>query len=411
MKSLFLGLGKVNTAIADYLQGERKAFVEEAGGLGVYEPDVNGRGWKKTDQVFATFDTFDWAPLLPAKVFISPGVDPRRPFFKKLSAYEIRELDLFSKHFKGRTIAVTGTDGKSTFTSQLGELLKRAMPDKKIFVGGNLGVAMMEALLTEPYDLAVLEISSFQAERLRETKLDLAVLLNLDTDHLDRYDRVEDYHLAKWQLLEHAEACLYPSELVPPMPLRKIKEVNYSNHESLDVLLQKTFSYLGCVWGFKIESDFYDNLPRLPHRMEEWSDQAGRVFIDDSKATTVHAVCYALRQTQPRFEKVRLVLGGRYKGDDFSKLVPLLRASDEIFVCGEAGGLILKHLSEFKGLKESHSTLAEALKAVLPKMRARDCLLLSPGCSSYDQFKNFEERGRFFISEIKKVHAIQKNSR
>src|SRR5260221_545642 len=97
-------------------------------------------------RISGDFDSIDWADYLPAKVFISPGVDPRRPFFRQVKKYEVRELEYFCSHFPGKIIAITGTDGKSTFTLQLGEVLKRALPQKRIFVGGNLGIAMADGL-------------------------------------------------------------------------------------------------------------------------------------------------------------------------------------------------------------------------------------------------------------------------
>lgn len=392
MSTLFLGLGKVNQSLSSCVDGEKWAFVEESASVCVYER--LGNRWELRFREAGSFDTFAWSRWLPADVFLSPGIDPRRPFFKSIEAYEKRELDFFSKRFSGDIIAVTGTDGKSTLTVQLGELLRRALPDKHIFVGGNLGTAMADAL-KDFYDLAVLEVSSFQCERLRETRLSAAIIANLDIDHLDRYDSVQDYHAAKWHMLSFADHVFYPHECRPVSSLPR-SEAYYSNQDSLTDILKAVSSSLAGILEFNWNEDLLRDLPVLPHRFEVEMRSDGCIIVDDSKATTVHAVLYALRRVREFKGRLHLILGGRYKGDDFSPIGNLLTGADRLEVYGEAAGIITEALRSGVENMRVWPTLNALLDGVLPHLKKDDILLLSPGCSSFDEFENFEERGDFF---------------
>jgi UDP-N-acetylmuramoylalanine--D-glutamate ligase len=398
VKTLFLGLGKVNQSIANHVEGEKVALVEEEGAVAVFQPNSEKK-FCQIQKISGSLDTIDLTKFLPARVFISPGIDPRRPFLKQVAEYEVRELTFFCSRFRGKIIGITGTDGKSTFTKQLGEILKRALPQKKIFVGGNLGIGMADALSRE-WDIAVLEISSFQAERIRSARLHAAVLINLDIDHLDRYDSLEDYHRAKWNLLKHASEIFYPTSLPVPFDL-PASLAKYDNRESIPEILKRVSQQLAKTLDFEWRDELALDLPTLPHRLQTWQASSGHTFVNDSKATTVHAVMYGLQQVQVKFRRVHLILGGKYKGDDFTRLSPLLRDTDEILIVGEASAEIQKQMSRVKAKVHIYGTLRSCLEKFLPSMKATDCLLLSPGCSSYDEFENFEERGEFFLQKVK----------
>ncbi len=439
MTNLFLGWGRVTQALANCVNGDYWVFDEVAGQLLVGK---NGTDFQSLD---GNFDTFDWAPYLPAQVFLSPGIDTRRPFFKHLESYEVRELDFFCGRFKGAIIAITGTDGKSTATYQLGEILRRALPEKCIFVGGNIGCAMAHALKPgDNYDIAVLEVSSYQCERLKTSRLDYAIILNLDVDHLNRYDTLADYHRAKWNLLRFAENLCYPTDVQPMgdgVEFARLKEkeewplrdhqpfrsscVYFSQTEELSVVIRRLAERLAQHWNFSLSAEMLEHLPKLPHRLEAFESAQGLACLDDSKATTVHATLYGLRYAQNRYAGVVLLLGGRDKGDDFSRLRSALRAGDLVLVFGEARDTIIQQLNgeeiQDSSMKEELSgpalvsenskpagettrlhvfrSLREALEWCQSQAwSSSTCLLLSPGCSSFDEFKNFEERGRFFKS-------------
>ncbi len=402
MEILFLGLGRVNMALARVFQSEGSqdlwALDESQAGVKLLKCDgVDAQGQPQFSEKRLLKGSFDslGADIFDAKqIFVSPGIDPRRPFFSKIEANEVRELDFFCSRFNGRIIAVTGTDGKSTFTFQLGEILKRHLPNKKIFVGGNLGNAMNLALLSS-YDIAVLEVSSYQCERLKKTCLDAAIILNLDIDHLDRYHSLGDYHYAKWQLLRTAKRSFYPADQSPAVPCG-VSSASYLNNESLQEILLKVGAVLSEDFQFEWNAELVKNLPRLPHRLQRFQDAGGRWIINDSKATTVHACIYALGILRREFPKLNLILGGVYKGDDFSRLKEFLRPEDRVIIYGEARHIIDRQI-EFHSQRCLVESLAVALKTVSPKLTSGDCLLLSPACSSFDEFEDFEDRGRFFV--------------
>ncbi|MBN8555331.1 MAG: hypothetical protein J0L93_07800 [Deltaproteobacteria bacterium] len=384
MKSLFLGRGKVNSSIAQFLSEDH--FLDEASGI--------------------SFDEVDWKNYLPAKVFVSPGIDPRRPFFKKISTYEVKELDFFCEHFKKPIIAITGTDGKSTLTTQLGEVLRRALPQKKIFIGGNLGTPMFEAF-KENFDIAVLEISSFQAERLKTADLHSAILINLASDHLDRYDSLEDYYGAKWHLLSKAKQVFFPTNL-SKTPKNLKNKAAYKNEDSLLDILKNIVSVLAQDFQFEVREKLFEDLPKLPHRLQAFRENVGRrVFVNDSKATTVHATLYALQQLHQKYRGVFLILGGKSKGESFRPLLKELKSEDKLFIVGEARDILMEQTAAFAGSRSIFLSLSDLLQSLLPELPPDTCLILSPACSSYDEFENFEERGDFFLQKVRERFSIE----
>lgn len=408
MKSLFLGLGKVNHSISKNRRGLKRALVESETGLEISQA-IDDEPWRVVDRMKGDFDSYDFTQELPADVFISPGIDPRRSFFKQVSNFEIRELDEFCSRFRGRVICITGTDGKSTFTLQLGEILKRVFTNQKIFVGGNIGTAMFDAF-HEAYELAILEVSSFQCERLKKANPDVAILLNLAIDHLDRYDSIEDYFSAKWHLILQSKVAIYPSGVEIPSSLQA-SPCRYKNDAPILEILKSVVSYLAEVWGFEIRPNLFENLPTLPHRLELYhAPQGNKYFVNDSKATTVHAVRYGYERLRDQFAGIALILGGKFKGDDFRVLAGHLRASDRLLLCGEARNEIYSQVAGSPAPISVYLTLEDLLRSAIDELGPQQCLMLSPGCSSYDEFENFEERGNYFLSEVRKRFDLKRIS-
>ncbi len=398
--TLFLGLGKSNLGLASVVSGEKLAFVEREDGLLEILEYRSGK-FETIETQHGGFDSFDWNRYAFSQVFVSPGIDPRRPFMKVLGCKEKRELDFVRERFQGKVLVITGTDGKSTMTVQSGEILKRAFPHKKIFVGGNLGIPMAE-LLNDAYDWAVLEVSSFQAERIQDSCFDYGVLLNLAPDHLDRYNSLDDYYAAKWGLISRAQVCYFPGELIRPNFCHSVTSADFSNDEEISVILRLVMTSLLQKEGAATQPSLFERLPKLPHRQEVWKDQQGAFFINDSKATTVHATAYALKHLSQKFSRLHWILGGRFKGDDFSILLPMLRKTDSVYVVGEASSVIQKQL---QGRGQVYTSLKDCLSQVTGQIRSGEAFVLSPACSSYDEFNNFEERGHFFLKEIERARG------
>jgi UDP-N-acetylmuramoylalanine--D-glutamate ligase len=326
-------------------------------------------------------------------LYLSPGIDPRRSFARDLRDLEEREVDLFCANFKGKTVVVTGTDGKSSLCLQLGYLLRKAFDKQKIFIGGNIGRPMIEAL-SSPYDWAVLEVSSFQAERLKSAQFNYGILTNLAPDHLDRYDSLEDYYEVKRQLVARAHQSWVPG-------------VNtYSENSEISEILKVVAFEITQAEGLRWNSDWLSDLPVLPHRQEACRDRFGERWVNDSKATNVHAARYGYEIWSQKSDSVLWLLGGRPKGEDFRPLFQSFRDCDRVCLWGEAREALVRAALD-AGLKKdqihTQPSLREGISWVLGDQRPGELVLLSPACSSYDEFQNFEERGDFFFQELQKL--------
>lgn len=387
MSTLFFGKGLVATSMARQLGGEQLCLAEEPTGLGLYEWRDSAWMQLKFHQG-RNFESFDYSTLGYERVILSPGIDPRRLFFVGLKDKEVRELDLFSEKFKGQTIVITGTNGKSSFTYYLGQLFQHYFGKKKVFVGGNLGTACFDCFDRGGVEWAVLEVSSYQAERLKSAAFDFGVLLNLGVDHLDRYDTLEDYHQAKIDLMKHSKAIAL-GRTVQGWGLRPELILG-------DDLKNAATTFFKHFIDSQMSSDF--NFQDLPHRQEKIIDGFGRCHINDSKATNVEASLYALRAFENQLSNAVVILGGRSKGDDFQILKGLLSKCARVLVYGEARHEIE---SALRGLNVSgYLSLASLLKNEKPRLAPSEFFLLSPACSSFDEFSNFEERGLFFKTSL-----------
>jgi UDP-N-acetylmuramoylalanine--D-glutamate ligase len=238
--------------------------------------------------------------------------------------------------------------------------------------------------------LAVLEVSSFMAERLRRARFDWGVLLNLYPNHLDRYNSLQDYYRAKWGLLERSATKFFPKDVENVLSLHS--DLEFSQEESSLFLLQHVAQR---VDPQLVEIDL-KRLPSLAHRQEFWMASDGRAYVNDSKSTTVQSTLAALRQFQPRFERIHLILGGKDKGDDFSRLLKILRSSDSVWIYGVSAEKIQNDLKSFSGTIEKRERFSDLMAACRQALKMGELLLLSPGATSWDQFANFEERGRQF---------------
>lgn len=400
MSLLLIGAGITSLSAARCYGKECIALEESDHGIRRHLYDPKDKLFH-LDQLYPNqrFDDYDFKEESFDRVLISPGIDPKRSFVRPLLGRELRELDWFSDEFRGFKIVVTGTNGKSSFVHWLGQLLRMQLGHDKVFVGGNIGLPMLDVFsLTPKPKVAVLEVSSFQAERLRSAEFDLAVLLNISPDHLNRYDSVEEYYSAKYELLRRATNIFYPQDAWKPSDFEKSSELafnsNISAHALLGVLMQKLSSELGVE---KKDQDF-ESLQPLAHRLERRVAEDGVILINDSKATNVNAVVYALKKYKRSSEAIKLILGGLDKGDDFQKIKPLLKPKDQVLLYGESKGKIQQQLSDIPQLIRVYSSLKSLMEDIRPQLKSGDELMLSPGCASFDEFKNFGERGEFFLS-------------
>ena len=370
-------------------------------------------------------DEFDFAVK-------SPGFPPNHFLVRRLKGRKVKvygEVELGYRFMKGKLAGITGTNGKSTTTALVHHTLK--VNGYKTFIGGNYGIPVSSfALETDEESVSVLELSSFQIEDLTSFKGDVGALLNITPDHLDRYSSFAEYLKSKVKITEHFETLvvnlddeslkelkgskfygfslkregdfyLKGEELVFPgfkinrreLPLKGV-------HNTENYLCAGGILYLLGLKGEEIEKGF-KTFKGLPHRVEEVGKVKGITFINDSKSTNVDSLKKALLS----FREAVLIAGGKEKGLDYSELKDLIRQRVRtLILLGETA----ERMEElFKGETKTCrvSSLKEAVKVAFEKAKEIGCktVLFSPGCSSFDMFKNFEERGEAFKEEVKRL--------
>jgi UDP-N-acetylmuramoylalanine--D-glutamate ligase len=375
------------------------------------------------------------AQLLAENTFdvciVSPGFSVSSPWVCAVCEAGIplvSELELGWSRRPGKTVAVTGSNGKSTAVKWICELLLAA--GKKAAIGGNYGIPACETVLDHPdLEWLVLEVSSFQLETVRDFSAEVAVLLNLLPNHLDRHGTMECYRGAKARIFGAVAsgACVVPVDLLDKIRdlvpgtrdwvtfgdspaadyFFKNKKVSGRDGEVLDLSSTLFESpILGACTGAAVAAvavacgvapAFAESAARcflpLPHRLERVGEIDGVVFVDDSKATNLAAMAAALAACG---ENIHLIAGGLPKESDYTFVKEILaQRVRSIYVIGQASGAMFQAWSGVCPCVEC-GTLEEAFGAAKSAARAGETVLLSPGCASFDQFCSFEERGDCF---------------
>jgi UDP-N-acetylmuramoylalanine--D-glutamate ligase len=381
-------------------------------------------------------------------IMASPGIPLDLPVLlaaKERGIPVVGELAIAGPAITSKVIAITGTNGKTTVTSLIGELLQRA--GKKVFVGGNIGTPLFEYLCEPtPVDVVVLEVSSFQLETAGDFRPDVALLLNITPDHLDRHGNMEGYTAAKRRIFvnqhRHDIAILggddplcreMPAGLTGRVPLFFGHGADchaWINSDKVVVNLDgdsETYTLTDTALGGNtgalnsaaailatrsvgcsrdaIQMGLSQFIPG-PHRLAKVGEINGVAFYDDSKATNTGAVLSALLQFAGN---VILIAGGRDKGDDYG----LLRAAvgekvKRLVLIGEAAGKIEAGLQGAVEIVHAVS-MEEAVELAGRVMQPGDTVLLSPACSSFDMFDNYGHRGRAFVSAVERLKTIRES--
>jgi len=326
----------------------------------------------------------------------SPGVPGNRPL---VVAARERGIPVWSEVELGyrrlapagtRLVGVTGTNGKSTTTALLGAIFAAAGRD--VAVAGNIGVALTSI---ERADWVVCELSSFQLEDVHELACDVAVLLNLEPDHLDRYPSFDEYRDAKLRIFERARAKVVPRGLGldgiefsadDPLPVEPLIRGAHNRENAAAA----TAAARAAGIDDDAIAEALRTFPGIPHRLELVAEHDGIRYVNDSKATNVAAALRGLAAYAG--ETVHLILGGSPKGEDFSPLAAAIGPNvRSVHLIGAEGPRIGEVVSG-----DVDGTLAAAVAHAEELAGPGDVILLSPACASYDQFANFEERGDAF---------------
>lgn len=381
-------------------------------------------------------------------IVVSPGVRMDiKPLqqAQKLGIPIISEIELASQFISEPIIAITGTNGKTTASTMIAEMIQAG--GKTAFLGGNVGVPLSEyALRREKCDWVVVEISSFQLDTTYTLKPHIAVFLNIAPDHLDRYPSFDEYATSKMRLKQNMTeedhiivnlrdqklmsmlassqakflyftsddysqipahyherfqgAYLEPRGQVIHLRTQRWKEHEFNVTGALLRGLHNRENMMASMLAAKLAGTSNESLQKvmttfkpLPHRMEFVAKKNQVYFFNDSKGTNVHSL---LRSLESFEEPVILIAGGKDKGEDYAPLGPAIRHRvKNLILVGEAKEKINRAVGDFS---ETFlvGTFEEAVYLAYQKSRSGDVILLSPGCASQDMFRNYEERGDYF---------------
>jgi UDP-N-acetylmuramoylalanine--D-glutamate ligase len=336
-------------------------------------------------------------------VVISPGVPLNSVcvnWAKEFNKLLISEIEVASILCPAQIIAVTGSNGKTTVTTLIGKLLAAAK--KKVFVCGNIGDPFCgEVEKMRKGDFVILEVSSFQLETIKDFKPKIAVILNLTPNHLDRYNNLQEYLDAKKRIFMNQDQGDYlvlnaGDPLLNALAAEvKPKVIFFAKEEGLNPN-QSAVIAVGRILGIKsgLIQKVFQEFKGIAHRLEEVAEINGVKFINDSKATTADSAIWALDNI---FSPIILIAGGRHKGINYR--VILDAAKDKVlhaFLIGEAKDIIAADLNAGGFPLEKAGTLKEAVTRAYARAKPGYSVLLSPMCSSYDMFTDYEERGRVF---------------
>ncbi len=375
-------------------------------------------------EAIAALGRFDFCVL-------SPGINPNAPLVQKLRQAGLPmfgEMEVAYRFCQCPIVAITGTNGKTTTTELIDAVL--AAGGKRTKASGNIGTAFSAAVLdSADLDVMVVEVSSFQLEHIVDFRPRISVHLNLTPDHLDRYGSMEEYEVAKWQIFRNQTADDYAIVNVNlRLPKIAAKKITFSvtgapaDYQLIDgwlvvrgqqVLEQSRTNLIGPhnaenMLAALAVADLYD-IPRdaairalcaykpLPHRCEKVGVIDGVTFINDSKATNIDALEKALLAMK---SPVILMAGGKDKGLDFSGLRTLLREKVKAVVL--IGQMTEKLFTAWHTAVPcvKATSLANAVEQAQGLAKTGDVVLFSPGCSSFDMFKDFEDRGDQFRALI-----------
>ena len=381
--------------------------------------DQNGVAWEDgqhTEELILNAD----------EVVKSPGIPLTAPLIQKLQAQDtpiISEIEFAARYTHAKMICITGSNGKTTTTSLIYYILRNA--GLNVGLAGNIGNSLALQVAHEDHDYYVIELSSFQLDNMYDFKADIAILLNITPDHLDRYDyKFQNYIDAKFRITRNQTAddafiywaedpvidremkkiqlgaTLYPYGFSVPNPL-PVGEEELALKGRHNVLNSMAATIAANVVGIKKEviRESLKTFQGVEHRLQYVATVRGVRWINDSKATNVNSCWYALEaMTTPTV----LILGGKDKGNDYSEIDDLVREKCHTLVfMGLHNEKLREHFHNFGLNIIDTDNLQDAIRGAYNAAREGDTVLLSPCCASFDLFKSYEDRGEQFMAAVK----------
>ncbi|HLL71214.1 MAG TPA: UDP-N-acetylmuramoyl-L-alanine--D-glutamate ligase [Pyrinomonadaceae bacterium] len=446
-KVLIIGAARSGVAAARFLAA-RGAIVALNDRKAIEEWTEEARALKAEGVGLLAGDVPMWLMDQIELVVVSPGVPSKNipvRYMERAGAEVIGEVELASRFLRGRIVAITGTNGKTTTTALVAELLRGAgLP---VQVGGNIGTPLISLIESSRDDgWTVAEVSSYQLETIVDFHPSVAAVLNLMPDHMDRYETLTDYGAAKHRIFRnqtaedvailnadddivaswasglraHVTMFSVERELEEGLFLRGGRELVSRTREGERVLLardgmqlrglhnvQNVLAALACglACGASPDSmrETVRNFRPVEHRLERVAEIGGVEFYNDSKATNVDAALKALEAFAEHAGQIVLILGGRGKNAPYAPLAPLVeRKCRALVVLGEDAERIERELEAHARVMRVKD-MREAVRQAADVAREGDVVLLAPACASWDMFDSFEHRGRVFKEAVNEM--------
>jgi len=442
---VIMGLGKTGLSVARYLsrRGVRFSVVDTR----MQPPALNElKALDETIPVFLGDDmkSSETRCLNATAIVLSPGLSRTEPLIEKALENNIpvtTDIALFLKEVSCPVIGITGSNGKTTVTTLVGEVFKAA--GKKVCVAGNIGLPALDALEAD-LDFAILELSSFQLESLIKPELAVACVLNLSEDHMDRYNSMADYCRAKQNIFRGAKSVVYnlDDKLTQPPVVNGVsrfgfglekhveegekkylysasnKTLDVDGKEVLEAAALKMFGRHNIANALAVlaisdaagipREAVYSTLvtfPGLKHRCQWVAEKNGVTFINDSKATNVGAAVAALSGLADEFTMMVLIVGGEGKNADFSDLANAVNRWVSVLVLIGRDADFIANQVDTHITKLTASSMSDAVNKAYAHCKNNGVVLLSPACASFDMFSGFEDRGEQFIQAVEALVA------
>ena len=425
-----LGAGESGTGAA--ILAKEKGFDVFVSDYGtITEPyrallDQNGVQWEDGKHSFDKIKDAD-------EYIKSPGIPLNAPVLEQIRAYRasegkeemsiISEIEFAARYTNAKMICITGSNGKTTTTSLIFYILKQA--GLNVGLAGNIGNSLALQVAHEDHDYYVIELSSFQLDNMYDFKADIAILLNITPDHLDRYDyKFQNYVDAKFRITRNQTAddafiywaedpvidremkriqlgaTLYPYGFTVPNPL-PVGEDELALKGRHNVLNSMAATIAANVVGIRKEviRESLKTFQGVEHRLQYVATVRGVRWINDSKATNVNSCWYALESmTTPTV----LILGGKDKGNDYSEIDELVKQKCHTLVfMGLHNEKLREHFGSFGLQIIDTDNLHDAIQGAYHAAHEGDTVLLSPCCASFDLFKSYEDRGEQFMEAVR----------
>ncbi|WP_166251942.1 UDP-N-acetylmuramoyl-L-alanine--D-glutamate ligase [Marinobacter salicampi] len=435
-RTLVVGLGKTGLSCVRFLrqQGRDVAVADNRSappGL-----DQLRQQWPEVPVYLGTFDGEVFSGF--NELIVSPGLSIEEPAIQQAARKGSTisgDIDLFSTFAEAPIVAITGSNGKTTVTTLVGQMAEAA--GRRVAVGGNIGTPALD-LLSEDIELYVLELSSFQLETTRELAAEVATVLNISDDHMDRYPTKMAYFQAKQRIFNACKIAVVNLDdpLSTPMARDSLRFLCYGMHR----VNPETFSTreddggTWITWGFEnlvraeslvlmgthnlsnvmaafalghavglpmsVMVEVACNFRGLPHRCEHIRTLGHVDYINDSKGTNVGATVAAIKSLAPAKGKIILIAGGEGKGADFTSLAePVRQHCRHVILIGRDAGLLAEALEGCTEISLADS-LDQAVSRAANCARPGDRVLLSPACASFDMFRDYEDRGAHFARHV-----------